>query len=142
MRAFRQLAYGASPVLVEDAVVPVPRSNEVLVRVGATGLNVADWFASIGEPYIGRLAFGIPVPKPSIQGKDLAGTIEAIGAEVTDYQVGDEVTPRTDPRRSPNTPVCPLGFSRTSRRISPSSRPLSCRWQATRRCKVCGKSRE
>jgi NADPH:quinone reductase-like Zn-dependent oxidoreductase len=91
MRALRQLAYGVPPIFVDDAVVPVPKPDEVLVRVRATGLNVADWFSSIGEPFIGRLAFGLRVPKPSIQGKDFAGTVAAVGADVTAFRVGDEV---------------------------------------------------
>jgi NADPH:quinone reductase-like Zn-dependent oxidoreductase len=91
MRALRQLAYGVPPVVVEDAAVPVPKADEVLVRVRAVGLNAADWLTSTGMPYIGRLAFGLRVPSPSIQGKDLAGTVEALGAAVTAFTVGDEV---------------------------------------------------
>lgn len=91
MRAARQPAYGVPPVMVEDAVRPLPRADEVLVRVRATGLNAADWFASTGEPYIARLAFGLRAPSPSIQGKDLAGTVEAIGSAVTAFRIGDEV---------------------------------------------------
>jgi NADPH:quinone reductase-like Zn-dependent oxidoreductase len=91
MRALRQLAYGIPPVLVDDATVPVPKADEVLVRVRAAGLNAADWLTSTGMPYIGRLAFGIRVPSPSIQGKDLAGTVEAVGTSVTGFKLGDEV---------------------------------------------------
>lgn len=91
MRAARQLAYGVAPVIVDDAETPKPQPDEVLVRVHAAGLNAADWFGSTGEPYIGRLAFGLRVPRPSIQGKDLAGTVEALGAKVTGFRVGDEV---------------------------------------------------
>ena len=91
MRAARQFSYGSAPVLVDDAPTPEPKSDEVLVRVRAIGLNAADWFASTGEPYIARLAFGLRRPSPSIQGKDLAGAVAAFGSAVKGFQVGDEV---------------------------------------------------
>jgi NADPH:quinone reductase-like Zn-dependent oxidoreductase len=91
MRAVQQLAYGVAPVLVDDAAVPVPGRGEVLVRVCAAGLNVADWLISSGEPLILRLAFGLRKPRVSGQGRDVAGTVEAVGSGVTELAIGDAV---------------------------------------------------
>ena len=78
-------------MVVDDAEIPTPKPDEVLVRVRASGLNAADWFTSTGKPYIARLASGLLRPSPSVQGKDLAGIVEAVGAAVTGFAIGDEV---------------------------------------------------
>jgi NADPH:quinone reductase-like Zn-dependent oxidoreductase len=91
VRAVQQLAYGVAPELVDDVPVPSPGKGEVLVRVRAAGLNAADWFISSGEPLILRLAFGLGKPRLSGQGRDVAGTVEALGAGVTGLAIGDAV---------------------------------------------------
>lgn len=91
MRGLQQLAYGAAPVLALDLPVPTPARDEVLIRVRAAGLNAADWLISSGEPLILRLAFGLRRPRVTGQGRDVAGTVEVVGAAVTDFSVGDDV---------------------------------------------------
>lgn len=91
MRGVQQLVYGEAPVLALDLPVPTPGRDEVLIRDRAAGLNAADWLISSGEPFILRLAFGLRRPRVTGQGRDVAGTVEAVGAEVTAFSVGDDV---------------------------------------------------
>ncbi|MET1038658.1 MAG: NAD(P)-dependent alcohol dehydrogenase [Aeromicrobium sp.] len=96
MLALVQDIYGPSDVLrIEDVVTPVPAPHEVLVRIAAASLNAADWHIMRGEPRIARLMdrriFGRKAPRERIRGRDFAGTIEAVGTDVTGWQVGDEV---------------------------------------------------
>ncbi len=92
MKAIVQRAYGNTDVLkLEEIDRPVIGDGEVLVRVVAAGLNHADWVYTSGTPLIARLAFGINAPKAIVRGKDVAGVVEAIGANVTTFRPGDEV---------------------------------------------------
>ena len=71
---------------------PAPADDEVLIRVRAASLNIADWYSLGGRPLAGRLFdLGLRKPKSERLGTDFAGTVEAVGAEVTHVQVGDEV---------------------------------------------------
>lgn len=76
---------------LKDVEKPVPGDREVLVRVRAAAVNPPDWAGVHGVPYIVRLSFGIRRPKLGIRGMDLAGVVDAVGKNVTDFQVGDEV---------------------------------------------------
>ena len=92
MKALLQHAYGTPDVLeLGDIDAPIPGEGEVLVRVRAASLNAADWLIMTGRPYIARLAFGISRPKHPVRGRDVAGTVEAIGAGVTRVAIGDAV---------------------------------------------------
>jgi NADPH:quinone reductase-like Zn-dependent oxidoreductase len=96
MTAIMQDRYGAPDVLrVAQTPRPVPGPGEVLVRVHAASVNARDWHVLRGDPYIARLAapqyFGRKGPKQPIRGTDFAGVVEAVGASVIDFQVGDEV---------------------------------------------------
>ena len=92
MRAVVQDRYGTSEVLRLDRVpVPVPGEHEVLVRVHAAGLDRGTEHLVNGKPYAVRLAFGLRRPKNPVPGRDVAGTVEAIGSAVTRFAVGDEV---------------------------------------------------
>ncbi|GAA1549624.1 NAD(P)-dependent alcohol dehydrogenase [Nocardioides humi] len=96
MLALVQDVYGTSDVLrLEDVDRPEPAADQVLVRIAAASVNAADWHIMRGEPRIARLmdrgVFGRRGPRERIRGRDLAGTVEAVGAEVTGWQVGDEV---------------------------------------------------
>jgi NADPH:quinone reductase-like Zn-dependent oxidoreductase len=71
----------------EDAPQPVPKSHELLVRVKAAGVNPVDWKTRAGRGIAGRLIN----PFPLILGWDISGVVEAIGAAVVDFAVGDEV---------------------------------------------------
>lgn len=76
---------------VRDVPVPVPKNNQVLVRVHATTVNDYDWSMVIGRPRIYRLFFGLFRPRRPIPGMELAGTVEALGPNAMRWQVGDAV---------------------------------------------------
>jgi NADPH:quinone reductase-like Zn-dependent oxidoreductase len=95
MRAFVLPSYGSSDVLERaDVEVPVPGDDEVLVRVRATCVQPYDWHGMRGEPRVARLMpgpLGPRGPKISILGADVAGQVEAVGKDVTEFRRGDEV---------------------------------------------------
>jgi len=92
MRAILQAAYGsADQWSVGEIAVPDIKDKEVLVKITAAGLDRGTWHLMTGLPYLGRLAFGIRKPKNPVPGRDLAGTIVAIGSSVTRFAVGDTV---------------------------------------------------
>jgi NADPH:quinone reductase-like Zn-dependent oxidoreductase len=92
MTAWRQSRYG-SPDVVARSVVPVPRprKGQVLLRMRATGLNSADIRIMRGQPRLVRLAFGLSRPRIVTQGRDVAGTVVAVGDAVAQWRIGDEV---------------------------------------------------
>jgi NADPH:quinone reductase-like Zn-dependent oxidoreductase len=93
MHAVVQRGYGApEQVLALDRVDrPLVGPDGVLVRMRATSVNTPDRLAVAGQPYILRLQFGLRRPKVAVRGSDVAGIVEAVGANVTDLQPGDEV---------------------------------------------------
>ncbi|WP_344440020.1 NAD(P)-dependent alcohol dehydrogenase [Kitasatospora nipponensis] len=94
MRAVVHDSYGPpSEVLRLDEVDrPVPGSGEVLVRVHAAAVDQGVWHLTAGRPYLVRaMGFGLRAPRNRIRGTDLAGRVEAVGPDVTRFQVGDEV---------------------------------------------------
>ncbi len=76
---------------LRDVDRPVPRADEVLVRVRAAGVDQGTWHVLTGLPLLGRLAFGPRRPRSAVLGMDLAGVVEETGAAVTDLRPGDEV---------------------------------------------------
>jgi NADPH:quinone reductase-like Zn-dependent oxidoreductase len=70
---------------------PEVADDGVLVRVRATSANPFDWHALRGQPYIMRMGGGLRGPKQTVLGVDAAGVVEAVGRNVTDLRVGDEV---------------------------------------------------
>lgn len=93
MQAIIQDGYGAPErVLRLDQIArPSPGADEVVVRVRATSVNTPDWATVSGVPYVFRLQSGLRRPKHPVRGSDVAGTVEAVGPNVTDLQPGDEV---------------------------------------------------
>jgi NADPH:quinone reductase-like Zn-dependent oxidoreductase len=93
MRAVVQDRYGGSDALrVERVARPSVDDGEVLVRVHAAGLDRGTWHLMTGKPYLMRIAgMGFRGPKDRVPGRDLAGTVEAVGAGATKFAVGDEV---------------------------------------------------
>jgi len=92
MKAIVQNDYGSPDVYeFKEIDKPVVKDSEVLVRVHAAGLNAGDYFAMRGEPYMIRMSVGWPKPKGFVPGWDVAGTVEAVGQNVTQFQPGDEV---------------------------------------------------
>ena len=92
MQAFVHETYGGRGVLELLAIdTPTPDDGRVLVRVHAASVNAYDWHMLTGLPYIGRLGEGLRRPKTQTPGVDVAGTVEAVGRNVTQFQPGDEV---------------------------------------------------
>lgn len=95
MKAFVLGSYGSSDHLDLTAVdTPVPAADEVLVRVRATSVNPYDWHHMRGEPRVARMmpgTMGLRAPKLRILGGDMAGQVEAVGEDVTEFRPGDDV---------------------------------------------------
>jgi NADPH:quinone reductase-like Zn-dependent oxidoreductase len=97
MRAFVCRRYGGPDVVeLADVQKPVPRDNEVLVRIHATTVTSGDWrvrtlCVPTGLGLAARLGFGFARPRQPVLGTELAGRIEAVGKDVTRFRVGDEV---------------------------------------------------
>ena len=101
MRAVVYDRYGAPEVQrLEEVERPVPKDDEVLIKVHATTVTRTDCGVRAGQPFIVRFFFGLRRPKQRILGTELAGEIEAIGAAVTEFAVGDEVFGSTPSFRS------------------------------------------
>ncbi|HUF06980.1 MAG TPA: NAD(P)-dependent alcohol dehydrogenase [Candidatus Binatia bacterium] len=92
MKAYVRDRYGSPDVLrLEEVDKPELTDGGALVRVRATSINAHDWHMLRGKPYIARLDEGLRRPKSTILGLDVAGVVEAVGANVTDLKPGDEV---------------------------------------------------
>jgi NADPH:quinone reductase-like Zn-dependent oxidoreductase len=92
MKAIVYRCYGGPDVLeLEDIERPTPAEDQVLVKVHAASVNPYDWHFMRGKPYFMRMQAGIGAPSESRFGVDYAGTVEAVGANVTAFKPGDEV---------------------------------------------------
>jgi NADPH:quinone reductase-like Zn-dependent oxidoreductase len=92
MKAAVYTRYGPPDVVqITDVEKPVPKANEVLIKVRAAGLNPLDWHFMRGTPYAVRLIAGLRKPKVPRLGVDVAGQVEALGAKVSQFKIGDEV---------------------------------------------------
>ena len=92
MQAIVQDRYGSAEVLeAQEIDKPEIGDDEVLVRVHAASIHVGDWILMTGSPFIMRLATGLRKPKNRVPGTDVAGTIEAVGKDVTQLRAGDDV---------------------------------------------------
>jgi NADPH:quinone reductase-like Zn-dependent oxidoreductase len=92
MKAIVYTKYGSPDVLqLEEIQKPTPGDNEVLIKVHTAAANAGDWHLLRGEPFMVRLMFGLLKPKIKILGTDVAGRIEAVGRNATQFQPGDEV---------------------------------------------------
>jgi len=92
MRAIVQNGYGSADVLrMADIDQPAIAADEVLIQVRAAGVDRGVWHVMAGRPYAIRLAFGLHGPRDRVAGLDVAGTVVAIGDDVTGFAVGDEV---------------------------------------------------
>jgi NADPH:quinone reductase-like Zn-dependent oxidoreductase len=95
MKAIVQDRYGGPGVLeLREIDRPVPTDDEVLVQVRAAGLHRGDWHVMTGLPYLIRIVvptLGLRKPKVPVRGMDVAGRVEAVGAQVTRFRPGDEV---------------------------------------------------
>src|SRR5215472_12490546 len=85
--------YGVANLKLEDVEKPVPNDDQILVRVHAASVNPYDWHFVEGTPYVMRAIGGVGLrkPKDTRLGVDFAGTVEAVGTNVTEFKPGDEV---------------------------------------------------
>ena len=92
MKAIVQDRYGSADVMeFRDIEEPVVGENDVLVRVHAAGCGPDVWHLMTGMPYMARPVIGLRRPKVGVRGWDVAGSVEAVGADVTRFAPGDDV---------------------------------------------------
>src|ERR1043166_5614485 len=92
MKAIVRETYGPPDVLhLEDVPLPAVRDGDVLVKVRAASANAGDWHLLRGTPLPFRLVAGLRTPKFKIIGNDIAGSVEAVGRNVTQFRPGDQV---------------------------------------------------
>ncbi len=92
MKAIVYTQYGSPDVLqLKEVEKPVPKDGEILVKIYAASANPLDWHLMRGAPFLARLEGGLRKPKDPRLGADIAGRVEAVGNNVTQFEVGDEV---------------------------------------------------
>jgi NADPH:quinone reductase-like Zn-dependent oxidoreductase len=93
MKAIVQDRYGSADVLaLREVARPEIGDDDVLVRVRAASVHIGDWHLMTGQPYLMRVVgFGLRAPKARVRGMDVAGTVEAVGKNVTRFRAGDDV---------------------------------------------------
>ena len=93
MKAIFRDSYGPPDVLrIQEITKPIPKDDEVLIKVHSASVNRADSHGLRGTPFIARIILGgLIKPKVKILGYDFSGQIEAVGRNVTKFQTGDEV---------------------------------------------------
>ncbi len=92
MKAIIYTQYGSPDVLhLAEVKKPVPKKDEVLVKIYAASINSWDWDMLLGKPLLVKMISGIFKPKHQILGADIAGVVELVGSDVIDFKTGDEV---------------------------------------------------
>jgi NADPH:quinone reductase-like Zn-dependent oxidoreductase len=92
MRAITQSRYGPADVLhVSDVPRPTTQRDDVLIEVRAAGVDPGVWIFMTGRPYAVRAASGLRRPRVTVRGRDVAGVVVAVGADVTRFKAGDQV---------------------------------------------------
>jgi len=92
MKASVYEKYGPPDVLkLREIEKPVPKGNEVLIKIHAASITFGDLAAVRGKPFMIRFTLGLREPKNKTPGKDVAGDVEAVGANVKEFKVGDAV---------------------------------------------------
>src|SRR5215472_17125741 len=92
MKAIVRCDYGLSNLKLQDIEKPVPDDDQIMVKIHAVSVNPYDWHFVEGTPYFMRAMIGgLRKPKDIRLGVDFAGTVEAVGKNVTQYKAGDEV---------------------------------------------------
>lgn len=86
-----QYGHPEKVMTLKEVSTPIPKSNEVLIKVNATSINDYDWGLVTGKPYLYRLIFGVRKPKFPIAGMEVAGSVAAVGDKVQKWKIGDEV---------------------------------------------------
>jgi NADPH:quinone reductase-like Zn-dependent oxidoreductase len=92
MKAIVVTKYGSPDVLeLREVEKPAPNENQVLIKIVAASANPLDWHGMRGEPFLARLGGGLRKPKDPRLGADIAGRVESVGRNVTEFKPGDEV---------------------------------------------------
>jgi len=92
MKAIVYAEYGSPEVLqFTEVAKPSPKDDEVLIQIHAASVNPLDWHYMRGTPYLVRIQAGLRKPKATRLGVDVAGHVEAVGRNVTQFKLGDEV---------------------------------------------------
>lgn len=92
MKAIIYTNYGSADQLaLAEVPKPVPKDDQVLISVKATSINSWDYDSLLGNSILARLIGGFFTPKNQILGCDIAGVVEAVGASVKKFEIGDEV---------------------------------------------------
>ena len=92
MKAAVYSRYGPPDVFrIRDVEKPVPQNNELLIKVRAASVNPLDGGLMKGKPYSGRIMTGLRRPKDTRPGRDVAGQVEVVGRNVTQFKLGDKV---------------------------------------------------
>jgi NADPH:quinone reductase-like Zn-dependent oxidoreductase len=92
MKAAVYTQYGPPNVVqITDVEKPVPKDNDVLIKVRAASVNPLDWHFMRGTPYAVRIVAGLRKPKVARLGADVAGQVEAVGKNITQFKPGDQV---------------------------------------------------
>ncbi|HEY6292090.1 MAG TPA: NAD(P)-dependent alcohol dehydrogenase [Terriglobia bacterium] len=92
MKAIVYTEYGPPDVLeLKEVATPTPADDEVLIKLYAASVNPLDWHLMRGAPYLLRIQAGLRKPKDTRLGVDVAGQVEAVGRNVTQFKSGDRV---------------------------------------------------
>ncbi|MBL7872566.1 MAG: NAD(P)-dependent alcohol dehydrogenase [Cyclobacteriaceae bacterium] len=97
MKAAVYTKYGAPEVLqVKETEKPLPKDNEILLRVKATAVNSGDVRIRKADPFAVRFIFGLTKPRINVLGTVFSGEVESVGKDVKQFKVGDSVFGHTD----------------------------------------------
>lgn len=92
MKAILFENYGSPDVLqLKDVAKPVPKDDQILVKVVTASANPLDWHEMRGKPFVVRISGGLHKPKDTRLGADVAGIVDSVGKDVTQFKLGDEV---------------------------------------------------
>lgn len=92
MKAIVCPKYGSPDVLeLNEVEKPVPKDNEVLIKIRAAATNPYDWHIMRGKPFFFRFMMGLQKPKNEILGNDISGIVEEVGSNVKEFKIGDEI---------------------------------------------------